>query len=257
MRYVVTGSSGGIGQAIAGELAQAGHELLIVDRNESRGEALAAQLSALGSTAYAVAAELTDPSFGTVVVEAARKHLGGIDGLVSAAGTIAPDGPMETLSLERWQQSFAINTVPLFLLAQAAFAELKASRGAVIAIASTSAQHPVPGLGGYSASKAALLMLVRQLALEWGPHGIRANAISPGPTATAMAPAYADPAVRSRRAATLPLRRISEAEDIARAVTFLLGDGGRGITGHDLIIDGGMAVTTMQLSGAALGRGAE
>ena len=212
---------------------------------------------ALGPKAGAVAAELTAPDFGTVVVAAAREQMGGVDALVSAAGTIAPEGRMEELSSDKWLQSFAINTTPLFLLAQAAFSELKASRGAIVAISSTSAHHPVPGLGGYSASKAALAMLVKQLALEWGPHGIRVNAISPGPTATAMAPAYADPAVRARRAATLPLRRISEAEDIANAVDFFLGAGGRGIAGHDLVIDGGMGLTTMQLSGANLGRGAQ
>lgn len=254
MRIVVTGSSGGIGQAVAQNLAAAGHHLLIVDRDGARGTAMA---EALGPRTAAAAAELTDPEFGRSVVAAARLALGGVDAIVSAAGTIAPEGRMEDLPLDRWQASFAINTVPLFLLAQAAFEDLRANRGAIVAIASTSASHPVPGLGGYSASKAALVMLVRQLALEWGPHGIRANAISPGPTATAMAPAYADPAIRARRAQTLPLRRISEAEDIAAAAAFLLGPGGAAMTGIDLVIDGGMALTTMQLSGANLGRGAE
>jgi NAD(P)-dependent dehydrogenase (short-subunit alcohol dehydrogenase family) len=258
MRCIVTGSSGGIGQAIAEQLARrGGNQLLIVDRDAERGTAMAAMLSQSGARASAIAAELTDPGFGTAVAQAARDRMGGIDALVSAAGTIAPEGKMEELSLDLWQLSFAINTTPLFLLAQAAFADLKESRGAIVAIASSSASHPVPGLGGYSASKAALVMLVRQLALEWGPHGIRANSISPGPTATSMAPAYADPDVRARRAATLPLRRISETEDIANAVDYLLGPGGRGITGHDLVIDGGMALTTMQLSGANLGRGAK
>lgn len=257
MRCIVTGSSGGIGQAIAEQLARAGNALLIVDRDRARGAGMAARLAINGAEVSAVAAELTDPNFGTIVAEAARTRMGGIDAVVSAAGTIAPEGNMETLSFADWRTSFAINTTPLFLLAQAAFLDLKQSRGAIVAIASTSASHPVPGLGSYSASKAALVMLVKQLALEWGPHGIRANAISPGPTATAMAPAYADPAVRARRAATLPLRRISEVEDIANAVEYLLGPGGRGITGQELVIDGGMALTTMQLSGANLGRGAE
>lgn len=257
MRCIVTGSSGGIGQAIARHLAHDGHELIIVDRSPARGHAMAAELARSSAPVSAVAAEVTASDFGQTVAATARERMGGIDAIVSAAGTIAPEGSMEALSLANWHAAFAINTTPLFLLAQAAFADLAESGGAIVAIASTSASHPVPGLGGYSASKAALVMLIKQLALEWGPHGIRANAISPGPTATAMAPAYADPVVRERRAATLPLRRISEAEDIANAVAYLLGRGGRGITGQDLVIDGGMALTTMQLSGANLGRGAE
>lgn len=258
MRCIVTGSSGGIGGAIAVRLAgMASNDLLIVDRDAERGEAMARMLSQGGRSVGAIAIDLADPAFGTVVAQAARDRMGGIDAIVGAAGTIASQGAMETLSPTDWLSTFAINTTPLFLLAQASFADLARSRGAIVAIASTGASHPVPGLGGYSASKAALVMLVRQLALEWGPHGIRANSISPGPTATAMAPAYADPVVRARRAATLPLRRISEADDIANAVEYLLGPGGRGITGLDLVIDGGMALTTMQLSGAGLGRGAE
>ncbi len=254
MRVIVTGSSGGIGQAVARQLAGAGHRLLIVDRDEDRGQQMAA---AITGEVHATCAALGDPDFGLRVVEAAHGALGGIDAIVSAAGTIAPEGRMEDLSLAQWQESFTINTEPLFLLAQAAFDDLKANKGSIVAIASTSATSPVPGLGGYSASKAALVMLVRQLALEWGPHGIRANAISPGPTATPMAPTYADPQTRARRAQTLPLRRISEAEEIAEAVSFLLGAGALNITGIDLVMDCGMGLTTMQLSGAALGRGAQ
>ena len=258
MRFIVTGSSGGIGLAIAEQLSRHDDNLiLIVDRDAQRGRTTAEKLSSGGVSVTACAAALTDPAFGTSVISAARAAMGGVDAIVSAAGTIAPEGSMEALPLGDWYSSFSVNTTPTLLLAQAAFEDLKQSRGGIVAIGSAGASHPVPGLGGYSASKAALVMLIRQLALEWGPHGIRANTVSPGPTATAMAPAYADPAIRARRAATLPLRRINEVDDIVHAVDFLLGPGGRGITGQDLVIDNGMAVTTMQLSGANLGRGAE
>lgn len=258
MRTIIAGATGGIGQAIARRLArEADARLVLVARDRARGDALADELRQLGARTSVVVSDITDPAMGTTVVQAALAEGDGIDALVIASGTIAHEGDMGALPLSSFQAAFDVNTRPLFLLAQAAHSSLRASRGAIVAVSSTGGVHPIPGLGAYSASKAALVMLARQLALEWGPDGIRVNCVSPGPTATAMAPAYADPAVRDRRASTLPLRRISEPEDIADGVAFLLGPGARGITGIDLMIDGGMGTTTMQLSGAALGRGAE
>lgn len=258
MRTIISGATGGMGQAIAERLARDGDaSLVLAVRDAERGAALADRLRATGSRIAVCVGDARDPEMGNVAVDAAMSAFGGLDALVVASGTIAHRGAMADLSLHDFQAAFDANTRPLFLLAQAAYPALKESRGAIVAITSTGALHPVTGLGGYAASKAAMRMVARQLALEWGPDGIRVNCIAPGPTATTMAPAYGDPAVRSRRASTLPLRRISEAEDIAESVAFLLGPGGRGITGIDLIIDGGMNLTTMQLSGDALGRGAE
>jgi NAD(P)-dependent dehydrogenase (short-subunit alcohol dehydrogenase family) len=255
MRTIITGSGGGIGFAIARALAeQPGAQLVLADRNATRGEESAATLRTLGAVVRTVGGDVSDPAVAQALVTACTESYGGIDALVTAAGSIANDGRMESLPLDRYEAAFRVNTRPLFVLAQAAYPALRASKGAIVALSSTASRHPVPGLGTYSASKAALVMLARQLALEWGPEGIRVNCVAPGPTATPMAPAYADADVRARRAATLPLRRISEPEDIAAAVLFLLGAGARGITGIEIEVEGGMGLTTMELSGASLGR---
>lgn len=254
MRAILTGAGGGIGLAVAAKLAVPGNALLLVDRSLARGEANAERLRESGADVAVAPGDITDPEIGRSLVAAARAAFGGVDALVLAAGSIDNSAPIAELSLEAYEAGFLVNTRPLFLLAQAAYADLRAARGAIVAISSTGACSPVPGLGIYSASKAALNMLAKQFALEWGPDGIRVNCVSPGPTATPMAPAYADPAIRARRVSTLPLRRIAEPEDVAEAVAFLLSDAARHITGIDLTIDGGMALTTMQLSGAALGR---
>lgn len=255
MRTVITGSGSGIGLAIARRLAaEPDARIVLVDRNAARGERHCADLGTDGAQVSTLKGEMTAPDMGAKVIAAAIKLMGGIDSLVHAAGSIGNRAPLAQLMLEDYEAGFAINTRPLFLLAQAAYPALKESSGAIVAISSTGATSPVPDLGAYSPSKAALSMLAQQLALEWGPDGIRVNTVSPGPTATPMAAAYDDPAIRERRASTIPLRRISEPEDIAAAVAFLLGPGGRGITGTDILVDGGIGLTTMELSGAALGR---
>lgn len=255
MRAIVTGAGSGIGWATALTLADApGARLLIVDRNAERREANLHTLTARGADAHGIGGDITDPAFPAAVVEEAAARLGGIDAIVSAAGSIANGAPLSDLPLGDFEGAFAVNVRPTLLLAQAAFPHLKASRGSLVAVSSAAAHHPVPSLGGYAPSKAALSMLVRQIALEWGPFGIRANAVSPGPTATPMAPAYADARVREARASTLPLRRIAEAEHVAATILFLLGPGAAAITGTDIDVDCGMGLTTMQLSGASLGR---
>jgi len=138
------------------------------------------------------------------------------------------------------------------LLAQAARPALIRSRGAIVATASIAASHPSAPLGAYAASKAALVMFVKQMALEWGKDGIRCNCVSPGATLTGMtANAYSDEEMRRRRAAEIPLGRIGMPEDLAHAIHFLAGPGAAFITGVDLLVDGGLDVTLMQSSSSA------
>jgi NAD(P)-dependent dehydrogenase (short-subunit alcohol dehydrogenase family) len=255
MRVIVTGAAGGIGTAIAEPLARVPDtQLLIVDRNPARGESSATRLGKMGGRVVAAAGDLADSAVPAAIVAHAVDLFGGLDAIVSAAGVLGAGGPVAGIGVDAFDAAFAVNARPTLLLGQAAYPHLCRSRGAIVAISSTGARHPVPGHGAYSASKAALTMLVRQMALEWGPDGIRVNAIAPGPTVTPMAPSYADPVIRAQRVATIPLRRLSEAGDIAAATLFLLGPGGIGITGVELDIDGGIGLTTMQLSGSALGR---
>jgi NAD(P)-dependent dehydrogenase (short-subunit alcohol dehydrogenase family) len=249
MRTIVTGAGGGIGIATARALAvRDDAKLLLVDRDEERSAANAEALRMLGADVATVAADLAAPDSAPAIVAAALGAFEGIDALVSNAGWSSGGIPLHSLSLEAFEASFAINTRATFLLAQAVYPHLKESGGSIVVVASNAASHPVPNLGAYSTSKAALVMLSRQMALEWGPDGIRVNCVSPGPTATAMNIYSTDPEKRRLRASTMPMRRISEPEEIADAIVYLLGPSAVSITGINLEIDGGIGLTTMELS---------
>ena len=245
MRVIITGAAGGIGSALAELIAEREPDaaLLLVGRDAAKLDRLARTLP----RAYACAEDLTDMQAATRVVAAARTHLGGIDGVVSNAGAIY-SGALATLTAQDFDAAFAINVRATFLLAQAAYADLKQSKGALIASGSLAGRYPSPGLGAYSASKAALAMLIAQLAAEWGPDGIRCNCVSPGTTLTPMNAAfYADPANRTAREAHIPLRRLGEPGDVAQIMYTLLRPESGFITGVDLLVDGGAHTMLMPL----------
>jgi NAD(P)-dependent dehydrogenase (short-subunit alcohol dehydrogenase family) len=150
------------------------------------------------------------------------------------------------MSLELYDRMFAVNTRATWLLAKHAVPLLAAARGAIVATASISAREPTPQIGNYSANKAALVMLIRQLADELGPLGIRCNCVSPGTTRTGINDfLLSDTKVREAREALLPLRRIGQPEDLAAAIAFLAGKDASYITGVDLLVDGGLNTTLM------------
>lgn len=266
MRYVITGAGSGIGRAVAelaareaGSGAGAPAALALVDRDATALDAVVASVEALGARAVPIVADLADPEAPGKAVDSAVGELGGLDALVSNAGLTSVDN-LEDLSLETYERTFALNTRATWLLAKAAFPALRDAGGAVVATASISATNPTPPLGMYSASKAALLMIVQQMALEWGRYGIRANCVSPGPTDTGLTRASFGPeadaaalANRSHRLATTPLRRIADARDIAEAIVYLAGPRAAHVTGVDLPVDGGISVAVMPLAGGLPG----
>ena len=248
---LVTGAARGIGRAIALRLAQDAHDqggmaqLTLLDQHAAELDALAAELQALGAQVQVLAGDLSGLDFAAQAVAAAVQQWGGLDGLVSNAGVAFP-GALSDDPVADWDRTFALNARAPLLLAQAALAPLRASGGSIVVITSVSASHATPPLGAYSASKAAALMLVRQLATEWGPLGVRINALSPGLIATpGTALAYADPAAKAQREQRVPLRRIGEPGDIAGAVSFLLSDAAAYVNGAELVVDGGLAHTMM------------
>lgn len=256
MRVIITGAASGIGRAVAellglGSAVPGSHQLLLTDRDAAGLKALA---DVIGPASASCVADLGAANCGDLIVSAALAHMGGIDAVVSNAGIIAA-GALIDLAPEDFGRIYAINTRATWALAKAAHPHLAASRGAFVATASMSATQPTPGLGFYSSSKAALLMLVRQLALEWGKDGIRCNTVSPGPTYTAMTKAgYDEPARRAQRESMIPLGKLGIAEDVANAILFLISPQAAHITGIDILVDGGMSNNLMPATGGGTGQ---
>ena len=144
-------------------------------------------------------------------------------------------------AVEDWDRLFAVNTRATWLLAKAAHPALKESGGALVATASMSGTLTHAGLGAYAPSKAAVIMLCKVLAQEFGRDGIRVNTVSPGMTRTGMTERiYEDAGVTAARNDLVPLGRVATPEDIADVISFLLGPDARYVNGHDLIVDGGV-----------------
>ncbi len=247
MRFLLTGAARGIGRAMAERLARdslqrhgAPARMVLADLHGDELEALAATLRAQGHEVIPVTADMADPASPTRLVDAAQAF-GGLEAVVSNAGFAIPS-PLLTARMDDWDKVFAVHVRAAWLLGQAAHPLLKAARGSIVITTSISGSNATAPLAAYSPSKAAALMLVKQMALEWGPDGIRANALSPGITETPRtAPVYADPRSRAQRESRVPLRRIAVAEDMANALSFLVGPDAGYVNGVDLLVDGGLA----------------
>jgi glucose 1-dehydrogenase len=249
MRVLVTGAASGIGRATCLRLVRDARErgakaqVAAVDV-AAAGQALdrlVAELREHGAEALPLHADMgTTDGPGRAVSEAVARF-GGLDGLVSNAGVNRP-GALVEYSVQDWDWLFAVNTRATWLLAKAAHAALKASRGAIVAVGSMSGSNAHAGLGAYGPSKAAVIMLARVLAQELGRDGIRVNSVSPGMVRTGMTEkVYTDERLAAERAALVPLGRVATPEDIADVIAFLLGADARYVTGHDLVVDGGVA----------------
>lgn len=241
---VITGAGGGIGRALARAFAGQGARVILLDRDEERTAPLVAEL---GNDAFTLACDLSKAD---EIAAAAEKVeiAGGADILVNNAGILRP-GPLESVSEADWSVMLAVNLTG-YLAAAQAFGKGMINRGdgALVHVASIAGSHPQPASGAYSASKAAILMLSRQLAFEWGPKGIRSNTVSPGLVRTPLSePFYRDEAVKEKREAMVPLRRIATPDDMADAALFLASRRASYVSGQDIVVDGGLSQTLMGL----------
>jgi NAD(P)-dependent dehydrogenase (short-subunit alcohol dehydrogenase family) len=247
MRILVTGAASGIGRAtclrVARDAQARGEKAKVaaVDLDGSPGLAgLARELSPLGAEVEVFHADMGTADGPGRAVKQAVDRFGGLDGLVSNAGINRP-GALATYSVEDWDRVFAVNTRATWLLAKAAREALATARGAVVAVGSMSGSNAHANLGAYGPSKAAVIMLVKVLAQEFGPLGVRVNAVSPGMVRTGMtAQVYADTEIAGQRDALVPVGRVATPEDMADVIAFLLGPDARYVNGHDLVVDGGV-----------------
>ncbi|MBY8858662.1 SDR family oxidoreductase [Nocardia sp. CA2R105] len=252
---MITGAASGIGQSVAELAADSGASLTLIDVDQASLGTVAASVRDRATVVKTVVADLADPRVPETVVATAVTAMGGIDALISNAG-MAPRSSLLDLTVGAFDLSVAVNTRATWLLGKAAHPWLSRSEGAVVATASITGHQPTTPIGAYATAKAGLLMLVKQMALEWGPDGIRCCTVSPGPTITGMTAGLFnddnDPtqrAMRKFRESHLPLRKLGRAEEVARAVLFLASPAASQITGVDLLVDGGLSLALMSAAG--------
>ncbi|MFG2791034.1 SDR family oxidoreductase [Streptomyces sp. NPDC048419] len=235
---VVTGATRGIGRAIAARLAEAGAQVCVTARDADEVRRTAEELGGVG-----LAGDVGDPEHLRAVTELALGTFGRIDVVVNNAATNQPYGPLMDVDPQAWREAFTVNVeAPLRLVQCAWRAWMREHGGAVVNVCTEGAGHVGPNVGAYGTSKAALLHLTAQLAGELAPR-VRVNSVSPGLVRTEMA-RFVWEAGEDEVAAGLPLGRIGEPDDVARAAVWLASDQAEWITGADLLVDGGTRVRT-------------
>lgn len=238
---VVTGSSKGIGRAIAERMAEHGAKVVISSRKQDACEAVAKAITEKGGEAIVIPAHIGRKPDLQALMDKTIAQWGGIDVLVSNAAVNPYYGPLSGVSDEAFDRVMASNVRSNVWMANMV-APVMAARGggAIIIISSIGGFIGSASLGTYGISKAADMQLARNLAVEWGPKGIRANCIAPGLIRTDFARAlWEDPARERRRARSTPLQRLGEADDIAGPAVMLASEAGRFVTGQTLVVDGG------------------
>jgi len=242
---LVTGGSRGIGLAIARRFAQAGANLMLSSRKADGLADAAASLRELGGSVASYAANAGDPEQAEACVAAAVARYGGIDILVNNAAANPYFGPMIDIDRQRADKTLSVNQLGVLTWSQAAYKESLAERGGtIINISSVGGLGPETGIGWYNVTKAAVIQITRQLADGLAPK-VRVNALAPGLVRTEFARALWE-GKEEQLAARIPLGRIGEPDDIARAALFLASDAASWITGQVFVIDGG---STTQPSG--------
>jgi NAD(P)-dependent dehydrogenase (short-subunit alcohol dehydrogenase family) len=238
---LVTGGSGGIGSGIALRFAAAGAAVVVHHHTGAeRADAVVDEIVGAGGQAVSAQADVTDPAAVTALVENAVGRFGRLDSVVAAAG-VQPVAELGGMSVERWREVLDGNATGAFTTVQAAATALRGRGGSITLIASVEGTRPARGHAHYASAKAATIMLARAAALEYGADGVRVNTVSPGLVARpGLREDWPDGVERWERAS--PLHRLGEPQDVADACVFLASPMARWITGHDLVVDGGMAV---------------
>jgi NAD(P)-dependent dehydrogenase (short-subunit alcohol dehydrogenase family) len=247
-RMLVTGGGGFIAKAACIAIqrrrtreAEAGLKVLLIDRDPQRLEGALGELRGVGIDAFTFAGDMADPQLPENAVRDACRRFGGLDCVLSTAAT--PHGsPVSRITEMDWDDSFEVNVRSAWLLAKAAFEPLRTSGGSLVAVSSIAGLRAGLSAPVYSASKAGLLALIEQLALEWAPWQIRVNAVSPGSTWTPMNSLWqVDEAKRTEAVLRYPMGRLARAEEIGEAIAYLVSAEAAYVTAQNIVVDGGLS----------------
>ena len=243
---VITGSSRGIGKAIAQRMAEAGARVVISSRKAEACEVVAAAINAAHGEgrALAIPANISSKNELKFLADEATRHFGAIDILVCNAASNPYYGPMAGIEDDQFRKILENNVISNHWLINFTVPQMIARRGgAIIIVSSIGGLRGSSVIGAYNISKAADFQLARNLAGEYGPHNVRVNCIAPGLIKTDFARALWDnPETLARATATTPLRRIGEPDEIAGAAVFLASQAGSFMTGQALVVDGGATI---------------
>jgi NAD(P)-dependent dehydrogenase (short-subunit alcohol dehydrogenase family) len=244
-KVIVTGGGSGIGRQVALAFAEAGALAAPMDLNaEGAAETarLIKEITGAGTPHYT--ANVADQDDVGATFERVKEDWGTLDVLANVAGVLKA-GKLDELAQQDWNLTLNVDLTGAFLVAQGA-RRLMDRGGSIVHVGSIAGSEPQPFSGAYSPAKAGLTMLSRQLAFEWGPHGIRSNVVSPGLVRTPMSESfYQAPGVLEARQNVVPLRRIADPADMANVILFLASDRSSYVTGQDIVVDGGFSQSLM------------
>ena len=241
---LITGSSAGIGLALARALGQAGATVVINGRGAAKVAAVAAQLQSEGITVHARVFDVTNADSVVAAVEDIEANLGPIDILINNAG-MQRRAPLQDFLQADWHELMRTNLDSVFIVGQAVARKMiPRQRGKIINICSVQSELGRPGIAPYTASKGAVKMLTKGMAIDWGPHGINVNGLGPGYFATELnAALVADDKFSTWLIGRTPSRRWGNVEDLGGAAVFLASDASNFVNGHILYVDGGVTAT--------------
>jgi 3-oxoacyl-[acyl-carrier protein] reductase len=250
---IVWGGGFGMGERTSFRLSEAGAHIAVVDLEQARAEKIAGEINAGGGKAIAIQTDATNEASVEAALASAEAALGPVDVMATVIGLGLWDQVVD-MSLDKFNQSILLNLTSFFLPARAVARSLLRNKkpGAIACVSSVSGLTSAPNHGGYGAAKAGMINLVRTMADEWGPYGIRVNAAMPGSAATprlALGEA-GQAAMHASMKAKIPLGRAATPDELAKAILFLLSDLASYVTGHNLHVDGGWTSTfVMQTQG--------
>ena len=244
---IVTGGGRGIGAAIAHMAARQGCPVGVLDVDADNAALVAGEIVAAGGRALALVCSTTDEARLELEIDRFAGSFGAPGLLVNNAG-IVRFGPLLGLDVEDFRSVVDVNLVGTFLCARIVAHRMigAGTGGSIVNITSMNGVQAGPNAGAYGSTKAGIALLTQQMAIEWGPHGIRVNAVAPGLIDGGMSePIYADPVVRHARESKVPLGRLGTSEDIANVVLFLGSPQSSYITGQNLLVDGGVTMSML------------